>query len=363
MMFTSYIQKTGSNVNFFQKLTVITVALAAPLAAQESGVSFYHKAWSVACDNTLTCRIGGASKQENVGGVLLTRTAGANTVTAGEVLLAEDRENEKPVQKLTLWIDGQPAGDITATDRHLRLSEPQTQALIQAIKGSGTVEFKGGDEPFQLSGEGAYAALLKVDDVQGRIGTPGAWVKKGDRPESRVGNAMAVPVIRAAKVSQAKPHVLSKTEAETIRPQLLAVLTSEQQCDYLTSVGEKDVNGEMISGDITATPLDDTHVLLSTQCWGAAYNQGYGFWVTDSRLKARPVAVTNAAQTYRDGVITNVFLGSSAGSCASTEEWVWDGTAFRQSLEAINDGCWFPGTLGDRVIPTRVSEIKREEIK
>ncbi|STW09638.1 Protein of uncharacterised function (DUF1176) [Klebsiella grimontii] len=37
-----------------------------------------------------------------------------------------------------------------------------------------------------LSGEGAYAVLLKMDDVQGRIGTPGALTKKGDRPENSV---------------------------------------------------------------------------------------------------------------------------------------------------------------------------------
>lgn len=84
-----------------------------------------------------------------------------------------------------------------------------------------------------------------------------------------------MPVIQAVKVSPAQSSVLTKKEAEALRPQLLAVLTSEQQCDYLTSVGEKDVNGNIISGDITATPLDDTHTLLSTQCWGAAYNQGY----------------------------------------------------------------------------------------
>ncbi|MGK6327381.1 DUF1176 domain-containing protein [Erwinia sp. DT-104] len=351
-------------MNHLYKLvfTALTI-FAAPVIAQESGVSFYHKAWSVACDNTLTCRIGGHSVQENVGGVLLTRAAGEHTATAGEIILPEDRKNEAPVKKLTLWLNGQPAGEATQKANRWWLSEAQTLALIDAVKGSGTVGFKSDRESFQLSGDGAYAALLKVDDVQGRIGTPGAWVKKGDRPESGVAKAVAMPVIQAVKVSPAQSSVLTKKEAEALRPQLLAVLTSEQQCDYLTSVGEKDVNGNIISGDITATPLDDTHTLLSTQCWGAAYNQGYGYWVTDSQLKAKPVAVTTDAQTWHDGVITNVFMGSSAGSCASKEEWIWDGAAFRQSLATINDGCWFPRTLGNREIPGLLSEIKREGIK
>jgi hypothetical protein len=37
------------------------------------------------------------------------------------------------------------------------------------------VEFKGGAKPFELSGDGATAVLLKMDDVQGRLDTPARW--------------------------------------------------------------------------------------------------------------------------------------------------------------------------------------------
>jgi hypothetical protein len=84
------------------------------------------------------------------------------------------------------------------------LSPAQTQALIEAVKGSGKVEFKGGAKPFELSGDGATAVLLKMDDVQGRLDTPGALVKKGDKPESGVPAAKEPPVIQAAKVSDAQ---------------------------------------------------------------------------------------------------------------------------------------------------------------
>lgn len=346
-----------------QKRVMLVAALATPVIAQESGVSFNHKAWSVACDNTLTCRVGGQTTEENLGGVLLTRAAGADTATSGEIMLPEDDENQQPVTTLTLWINGQRVGDATQKAHRWWLSDAQSLALIQAIKGRGTVEFRGDNETLQLSGDGAYAALLKVDDVQGRINTPGAWVKKGDRPEKSVAKAVAVPVIQAGQISHSQPSVLTKEEAAALRPQLLAALTQDQECDYLTAVGEKDVNDHIIRGDITATPLDATHTLLSTQCWGAAYNQGYGFWVTDPQRKAKPVAVTTDAQTWEKGVITNVSLASSAGSCVFKEEWVWDGRAFRQSLVEINDGCWFPRSLGDRVIPTLISDVKHEGIK
>jgi hypothetical protein len=76
-------------------------------------------------------------------------------------------------------INDQLAGGVKPDkEGNWRLSVKQTRDIIAAVKGSGKVEFKGGPDPFVLSGEGAYAVLLKMDDVQGRIGTPGALTKK-----------------------------------------------------------------------------------------------------------------------------------------------------------------------------------------
>ena len=42
-------------------------SLSTPLWADE-GVSFSHKDWELACDNTLTCRAAGYSAEEGAGG-------------------------------------------------------------------------------------------------------------------------------------------------------------------------------------------------------------------------------------------------------------------------------------------------------
>jgi hypothetical protein len=77
---------------------------------------------------------------------------------------------------LVLWIDDKEIGEVEPEDSDTwRLSLAQTQALIEAVKGSGKVEFKGGAKPFELSGDGATAVLLKMDDVQGRLDTPARW--------------------------------------------------------------------------------------------------------------------------------------------------------------------------------------------
>lgn len=179
----------------------LMAAFISPALAQDSGVSFSHKNWELACDNTNTCRAAGYANEDEPsasnGSLLLTRIAGPGTVPTGEVTLADyESSDSAPVTKLTLWINGKAAGVLKpAEEGFWHLSASQTQALIGAIKGSGKVEFKGGPAPFVLSGDGATATLLKMDDVQGRIGTPGALSKKGDKPESSVPAAIAAPVI------------------------------------------------------------------------------------------------------------------------------------------------------------------------
>lgn len=56
-----------------------------------------------------------------------------------------------------------------------------------------------------MSLNGASAALLRMDDIQGRKGTAGALVRKGRKSESSVLRALPVPVLRAAKLDRARP--------------------------------------------------------------------------------------------------------------------------------------------------------------
>ena len=336
--------------------------LTAPVLAEPDGTSFEHKDWEVACDNTLTCRTAGYAKEEGAGGsVLLTRQAGANTVPTGEVILSEtDSENAAPVTQLTVWINGVSAGNLTAAENDTwRLSQPQTFALINAVKGSGKVEFKGGHAPFILSNDGAYAVMLKVDDVQGRIGTPGAWSKKGNKPESSVTKALPAPVIQAAKVSKDPSRLLTREEITALKPRLMATLTDDLQCDRLNpDEEEKGSISDEESDRLTYIPLDSTHALISTLCWRAAYNEGYGYWVIDKALTGKPAIVTDSGVDYSEGEITYFQKGRGIADCVSTAEWVWDGQAFRKSRHANSGMCRYIRAGGSWDLPTWVTEVK-----
>lgn len=326
--------------------------------AQGSGVSFSHKNWELVCDNTNTCRAAGygADEGESSGSVLLTRIAGPGTVPTGEVTLADiESDGSTPVAKLTLWINDKPLGSLKlAKDGDWQLSKTQTLALINAVKGSGKVEFKGGPAPFVLSGEGASAALLKMDDVQGRIGTPGAMTKKGDQPETTVPAAIAAPVIQAVKVEKAQERPLTAPEIAVLKPKLLATL-QQDDCDRMQSPQD---NGEQAEEGITLTPLDKDHALISALCWRAAYNEGYGYWVIDSALNTTPVLVTNSASGYGEGEISMSQKGRGLGDCWGMASWVWDGEAFRKSSESTTGMCRYIRLGGTWDLPTLVTDVR-----
>ncbi|WP_313627614.1 DUF1176 domain-containing protein [Kosakonia sp.] len=337
---------------------VMTATLSAPVLAEQSGVSFDHKDWEVVCDNTLTCRAAGYSaEEESSGSVLITRKAGPDSPVTVDVVLAEMDADETTQQAtLSLWIDGKSQGEIATEDNDSwRLSDAQARSMIDAVKGSGKVEFKGGAKPFVLSSDGAYAVLLKFDDVQGRVGTPGALSKKGDKAESSVTPAVAAPVIQAVEVKGGEDRTLTKAETAALKPRLLAALTSGNECDRLVSPQEPVIDGD---NDITLTPLDGKQVLISTLCWRGAYNEGYGYWVVDKALKGTPQFITNSASDYSDGVISLGQRGRGIGDCWASAEWVWDGETFRKSSESTSGMCRYVRAGGTWDLPEFVSEVK-----
>lgn len=333
-------------------------SLSFPALAEPNGISFDHKDWEVVCDNTLTCRAAGYSAEEEASGsVLITRKAGPNTPVTVDVVLAEmDADETAPQAPLTLWIDGNSLGDIATEDNDTwRLTDEQASRLIEAVKGSSKVEFKGGAKPFVLSDDGAYAVLLKMDDVQRRIGTPGALSKKGDKAEDSVAAAIAAPVIQAGPVEEGEDRPLTKAEIATLKPRLLAALSASNECERLSAPQEEVIDGD---NDITLTPLDSKHAVISALCWRGAYNEGYGFWVVDNALKGEPKFITNSATDYSDGVISLGQRGRGIGDCWASAEWVWDGETFRKSSESTTGMCRSIRTGGTWDLPEFVAEVK-----
>lgn len=312
-----------------------TLALATALADS----TFSHKDWEVVCDNTLTCRAAGYSPEEQYTGeeedipgvsLLFTRHAGQNTPITADVILAEVYQAIPKGTALTLTVDGVDKGLLTSTGDNLwQLNETQIPLVLQALKGSGKVAFRHNGVVSELSGAGAYAVLLKMDEKQGRISTTDAITKKGNKSSALP--AVTAPVIYAAVTKQEPSRNLTDAEQSAIQKKLLKTLNTD--CDSFPSQDYQKAE------PIELTPLNDSMSLLSTLCWRAAYNEGYAYWVIDNAMQTQPQLVTTDGTDYEKGEITSAHKGRGLADCMSYESWTWDGKTFQQSSASITGSC------------------------
>jgi hypothetical protein len=345
------------------KFASALLALGASLTAtgEEYGISFSPGDWEIVCDNTRACRMAGYSSEDanddERGSVLITRVAGPNAPLEGEATLADYDMQENP-SVLTLWIDGQLWGKLNLRGKELvyPLTLAQIRALLAATRNDKEVKFEGEAKSFTLSGAGVSAVLLKMDEFQGRIGTPGALIRKGNKPEESVLPPLPMPVIRAAKVSNAPPRALTVSETAALKPLLLKSKGREEDRECAFDDPE---SGEVANFDLT--PLDARHVLISALCDRGAYNWRYAYWVMDDALKGRPKFVTATANEYAAGMISASFKGGGLGNCWSVEDWVWDGREFRQSAQWHTGMCRGIHMGGTWLLPTFVTKVIRED--
>jgi hypothetical protein len=334
------------------------------------GFSFSHEDWEIACDNTRACRMAGyCSEEDSVAGrgcasVLITRAAGPDTPLEGKVALANYGGNEGyKLRVLTLWIDGKSKGELNLRKKEFEypLTPTQIRALLAAARNDKEVRFESASKSFTLSGKGGSAVMLKMDEFQGRIGMPGALIRKGEKPEGNVFPPLPAPVIRAAKVSDAPSRALTWPEVAAIWPLLRQSLGKDKDCHFKMQ--------EPLDAEFTLTPLNERHVLISVLCWRGAYNRGNAYWVMDRSFKETPEFVTDQADLYKDGVISGLNTGRGLGDCWSRSSWVWDGRAFRQSGKWHTGMCrgvywsstWRLPTLVTRVIDENGKEISPDD--
>ena len=340
----------------FALLFVSATAGAYPRSDLPS-LSFSHKDWELACDNTRTCRAAGYhtdQDEEPNATILITRAAGPGTPVNIQLRLADD-ERHPPAPSVDMTIDGKRMGTIEL-DRKTNigtLSDTQTRALLPAILKDSKIAWRSGKTTWTISTAGANAVLLKMDDFQGRIDTPGALVRRGNKPESSVAPPLPAPVVQAAPVIQGKTDV-ALTAAQT--RDLMAALRKAgagDSCELLTA-------NEDEGGKLEAHRLTQDKLLVSHICWMGAYNMGKDYWVVNTKPPYSPTAVVSDADSYGNGVITATEKGRGIGDCKETREWTWDGRTFAQTSDATTGMCrlfaggaWYLPTLVTRVVKQR----------
>ncbi|PQO95892.1 DUF1176 domain-containing protein [Massilia phosphatilytica] len=317
--------------------------------------TFSHKDWELACDNTRTCRAVGYHEEDDGPNatILLTRAAGPNQPVTVELQLADDERRPAPAQ-LAMTVDGRALG-IVRTDPKmstLMLTEPQVRALLPALLKDGRIAWTGKGTTWTIPTAGANAVLLKMDEFQGRLETPGALVRKGSKPESNVLPPLPAPEILAGAVIQDKnPIKLTAAQTRDIKAALRKTV-KDGDCELLDSTSET-------AGQLEVRRFTKDKLLVSHTCWIAAYNTGDGYWVVDTKPPYSAVLVTTSATDYDDGVITSFQKGRGIADCVATATWTWDGRTFAQTSDKTTGMCRqiTPGGAWD--LPTLVTHVRK----
>ncbi|MDO4250430.1 MAG: DUF1176 domain-containing protein, partial [Moraxella sp.] len=238
--------------------------------------TFDYKDWELVCDNTATCRAVGyhADSGEYAGiSLLLTRQAGSSNVTAKLRIIDWEGGGEPNVRGAMLYLNGKSLGALNFKDEVAALSSTQTKTILTSLKGKSQIEVRTHQQKWRLSDAGSSAVLSKMDDIQGRVGTPSALVATGNSNQAVLA-AQKPPVIYAAAVSTDKPatfEVDSKTYQEFVRS-----LTNKTLGDN-DEVVEDCQNDGYFDKSLTRYPLSNGHWLWSLPCFMGAY-QGTDYY-------------------------------------------------------------------------------------
>ena len=164
------------------------------------GEDFVKDDWQLVCDNTLTCRAAGyvdESIWDTPASILLTAIP-KKSPTAYMIFLSEAPLSSNV--SIEIWLNGKSFGELLldADSGTYVLNTKQTQQLIRHAQMNTKIELRADNDSWIISDKGMSAVLLKLDEVQGRVGTPLALVSKNN-PNRQTPKALKpIPIINKA---------------------------------------------------------------------------------------------------------------------------------------------------------------------
>lgn len=179
--------------------------------------------------------------------------------------------------------------------------------------------------------KGMKAALLLMDDVQGRVNSASAWVKRGDRA---LWDVPPPPVLPRSPPSAPPPAALTHDETTGL-------------IDYGTwRINTENCSIAPLRREVSVAPLTDTKALLLISCETGAYNViDLAYEVTrTSPYVSRGLTLTlpftppaqndmqlewvNAEFDASSGLLYTFSKGRGLGDCGVATRWQFDGKGF-----------------------------------
>jgi hypothetical protein len=297
--------------------------------------------WVIACDNTRACEArfsiaDAGAGDSDYGDLRITRQAGPEGALLVEIM-ADGRGT--PPDPNTLRLDhhkllGAWTWKADPKAQTISLFGAKARAFVRTVIEGDRLDYSDGEHGFGVSLSGLKAALLAMDEDQGRLDGETALARPGPRAMSSVPAALAVPQLWAAPALQ--PLAGAKDFARRVRRSQAAVLKT------------RDCEPQYASED-AAWALDREQAIVLLGCnWGA-----YQGWVVAfvapraTPERAHPLILSGTtlggtADKFDGGYTSGdwdpkraTFSFSAKGrglaDCGASGSWVYDGKTFRLS--------------------------------
>lgn len=324
---------------------------AAPAAApvlQIRSETKQFRDWSATCGNDGTCWAFGFAPEFAAGWVRITLEPGPDAQP--QILFGYWPDSDaKGSGQIALTIDGRafastlsPEGEPEAPIGEIRTAaraaiDAMAQGKVMTIRGASTQD---------VSLHGAAAALLWIDEKQGRLNTPTALIRRGDRPASTVPVAPPLPTVTPAPaVDQAGFGDVNQTVPAALRSR--------------TEVGTclKESAMPAVSDMVMSARLDARTELWGVPCGAGAYNVSHNWYLTGPGGRdPRPAILAGTAGPGADPVmadnstvnggydpktrtLSTFAKGRGIGDCGSAQTWAWTGDRFVLTEESTMGQC------------------------
>ena len=320
------LKRIGLSALFF---ALLSIAVLPVHATSKTPNSVTYKDWELRCDNTRTCRAAGYQLDKGTAqpvSMLLTRLAGPDTALQISLQVSSDNSTAKSMR---LAVGNVVFSNLTF-DTATLVPEQVRSVLPELLKNS-TATVTAGTANWTLSLNGINAVLLKMDEMQGRLDTPGALIRRGNRAESSVYLLLPEPLVRNVRPAPARgtDAALGKLAFPA-----LDLRQAKEQCNNKDAINAK---------ALEVRRLTETQLLLSLPCSMGAYNASTMHWIAidkppyTSRLISAEGDFDAAA-----GSIMSSMKGRGVGDCWSLQTWHFIGNDFaltQVSGDSMCRGC------------------------
>ena len=307
----------------------------APVAAAARSETRRFRDWIVTCDNGNDC-VAFSQAGGGQGWVRIAMPAGpdARPDLSGGLL----SDGGTPTPGLMMTVDGTRYA-LSAPGRAALPRDSRVALNAMATGANASMATRSQSQTLSLSG--VSAALLWIDERQGRLETTTALMRRGDAPASRVPAPPALPEVRAAPaIDQA-----GFGEGTAVLPATIEALLEVQACRADTGFSPE------FQGAVQSARLNATTELWGVPCFSGAYNVGYRYVISGPDGQSpRVITLPTTAEPAQTPInseydpatrtLTAFAKGRGIGDCGFTNTWTWTGRDFVLTSEARMEDCW-----------------------